>query len=45
MQTIHCRNVHRYGYYKEYMALSIFITHGVMFHCFHYGMRAYTAWL
>ena len=27
------------------MALSIFITYDVMFHCFHYGIKVYTMWL
>ena len=26
-------------------ALSIFITHDVFFHCFHYGIRVYTMWV
>ena len=28
--------------YMETLALSIFITHGVIFHCFHYGLRVNT---
>ena len=34
--------LHRYAHQ---LALSIFITHDVMFHCFHYGLGVYTVWL
>ena len=31
--------------FQETLALSIFIAHDVMFHCFHCGISVYTVWL